>query len=264
MSTENVTARPPSPKAERGKFRRVTPPETLPPSPPLTEETQSRPVPAVHPPSSDDASPPHQANRAATENSRDEYTTAVEQQSPPKGLWQWATAGSRLGMLAKMPHPHVPLLTSKAAISAVNGALEGGKEGPKDDFSVPSSVSTEPHNEERREAAVAAKMEGLGIANSTVEQRSLFSQTKRSSDDLVASMTGTPSPQAKEWTNGEGDMANGIPNAPTTPSPAPRRTKTTDEVVHVSENTPSPHRIPKYKIALTSNILSSSLVPSAS
>jgi hypothetical protein len=149
-------------------------------------------------------------------------------------------------------------MTSKAATSAVNGALGGSKAVANDDFAIPSAVLTEPHNVERLEEVAAAKMEGLGLANSTVEQRSVFSQTKRSSDDLVASMNGTPSPLAQEYINGdEQHLTNGTPgraaNEPTTPSPAPRNTQTNGVM---PENTPSPHRIAKYKIALAANILS--------
>ncbi|KAF1965813.1 hypothetical protein BU23DRAFT_560777 [Bimuria novae-zelandiae CBS 107.79] len=263
-TTENATAGPPSPNTERDKYRRVTPPERRPPSPPLTEETPSLPAPDDRPLSSDGASRPLQASSATSESGREEYNTAaVEQRSPPRGLWQWATAGTRLGMLAKIPHQHVPLMTSKAANTAVNGALEGGKSGPKDDFSIPSAISTDPHNEAQVQEVAAAEMEGLGLANSTVEQRSLFTQTKRSSDDLVASLTGTPSPQAKEWTNGEDKvdgMVNGeVPAPPATPSPAPRRPQLNGTM---SESTPSPHRVAKYKIALAANILSPSRVVS--
>lgn len=145
-------------------------------------------------------------------------------------------------------------MTLKAATMAVNGALGGGKAATKDDFSLPSAVSTEPDNEAQAEETAAAKIEGLGIANTTVEQRSLFSQTKRSSDDLVASsINDTPSPQPKEWTNGGHKATNGVPSEPFTPSPASRKARTNGVR---SENTPSPHRIPNYKIALTSNILS--------
>ncbi|KAJ4353587.1 uncharacterized protein N0V89_005317 [Didymosphaeria variabile] len=256
-STEHATAGPPSPNAERDKLRRVTPPERLLPSPPLTEESQSHPVPADRPPSSDGGSHQHQASITSSENGKDEIAKP-EHISPPRGIWQWARAGTRLNMLGRIPHP--PTMTLKAATTAVNGALEGGKAVTKDDFSVPSTVSTQPHNEERLEEAAAAKMEGLGIANSTVEQHSLFTQTKRSSDDLVASMNDTPSPQAREWTNGddvEDVTANGVPIEPITPSPASRKAQTNGVM---SENTPSPHRIAKYKIALASHILSPSRV----
>ncbi|KAL1608013.1 hypothetical protein SLS60_002952 [Paraconiothyrium brasiliense] len=248
-STEHATAGPPSPKAERDKFRRVTPPERLLPSPPLTEESQSHPVPVDHPPNSDGGS--HQASITSSESGKDE-NAMPEFTSPPRGIWQWARAGSRLNVLGRIPHPP---MTLKAATTAVNGALGGSKAVTKDDFSVPSTVSTEPHNEERLEEAAVAKMEGLGIANSTVEQHSLFTQTKRSSDDLVASINDTPSPQAKEWTNGEDVATNGVPNEPITPSPASRKAQTNGVM---SDNTPSPHRIPKYKIALASHILSPS------
>ncbi|KAL5371764.1 hypothetical protein DPSP01_014026 [Paraphaeosphaeria sporulosa] len=253
-STEHATAGPPSPKAEKDKFRRVTPPERLLPTPPLTEENQSLPALADRPPSSDGGSHQHRASNTVSENGMDE-NAKPEHTSPPRGIWQWARAGTRLNMLGRMPTiPHPPM-TLKAATTAVHGALGGGKAATKDDFSIPSAVSTEPDNETQAEEVAEAKMEGLGIANSTVEQRSLFSQTKRSSDDLVAHLNDTPSPQNQEWTNGDHKPTNGVPSEPITPSPASRKA-TTNGVMSENTSTPSPHRIPKYKIALASQILS--------
>jgi hypothetical protein len=160
----------------------------------------------------------------------------------------------------------------KAATAAVTGALEG-KAATKDDFSVPSTVSTEPHSEEQADVVAAAKIEGLGLANSTYEQGSMFSQSRNSSDDLVASLTDyTPSPEAQQWTNGDDKTSNGVPSEPVTPSPASRKAPTNGAMPEytpspsrrtptnrtLSENLPSPHRIPKYKFALASTILSSS------
>ncbi|KAF9730836.1 hypothetical protein PMIN01_10794 [Paraphaeosphaeria minitans] len=253
-STEHVTAGPPSPKAQKDKFRRVTPPERLLLTPPLTEETQSLPALADRPLSSDGGSHQHQASNTVSEDGKDE-NPKPEHTPPPRGIWQWARAGTRLNMLGRMQTlPHPPM-TLKAATTAVNGALGGGEAATKDVFSIPSAVSTQPGNEAQAEEAVAAKTEGLGIANSTVEQRSLFSQTKRSSDDLVAQLNDTPSPQHQGWTNGDYKPINSIPSEPITPSPASRKA-TINGVMSESTNTPSPHRIPKYKIALASHILS--------
>lgn len=151
------------------------------------------------------------------------------------------------------------IMTSKAATTAVNGALEGARtidgSGSLDDFSLISSTSTDPDNAAKQTEAMAAKLEGLGISHSTIDSMS-FSQTKRSSDDLVASMNQTPSPNALKSGNGHDDQDI---SAPSTPSPQSRnKNKSTDKLADSEnpENTPSPHRIPKYKIALTSNILS--------
>lgn len=154
-------------------------------------------------------------------------------------------------------------MTSKAANSAVNGALEDRRmTASQDDFSVPSTTATEPENEERIEEMAAAKIEGLGISNTTVDP--LFSQTKRSSDDLVASINGTPSPKATkgdQWASGDDSIASTDEgqvhddSRPATPPPKKERV--------ASEITPSPHRIPKYKIALAANILSPSRVASS-
>lgn len=247
-------ARPPSPKAERDKFRRVTPPERLLPTPPLTEETQSLLAPADRPPSSGGGSHHRLGSSTPNESAKDE-NAKIEHPSPPRGIWQWATAGTRLNMLGRTPPLAYPPMTLKAATTAVNGALEGAKSLIKDDFSIPSAVSTEPDNEALAEVVIAAKIEGLGIANSTVEQRSLFSQTKRSSDDLVAQLNDTPSPQANWWSNGDWKSSNGIPSVPITPSPASRKASSNGAMSEIQDR-PSPHRIPKYKLALASHILS--------
>jgi hypothetical protein len=178
--------------------------------------------------------------------------------SPSRGIWGWAKAGTgRLGLIGRIPHPEWkgPIMTAKAATSAVNGVLDGGKATESfDDFSIPATTSTEPNNTEQHEEAAAARLEGLGIANSMVD--SMFSQTKRSSDELAASVTATPSPHSsrdEDWDNDvDCVMMSGIDSLPATPSPAQKEKK-----VHgVTENTPSPRRIPTYKIALAANILS--------
>lgn len=152
-------------------------------------------------------------------------------------------------------------MTTKAATSAVSGASGGGKtvEESQDDFNVPSSTATEPDNGDLARQNAGARMEGLGISNTTMDPSLFsseeFSQTKDSSDDLVAdaSITGTPSP--RRLSGGNEDM-NGY-NPPTTPSPVPQK----KEPKGVEEATPSPHRIPKYKIALASHLLSPSRTP---
>jgi len=194
--------------------------------------------------------------------------------SPSRGLWGWAKVGTgRLGIIGRIPHPEWkgPIMTAKAATSAVNGVLEETKSTESlDDFSIPASTSTEPNNMVQQEEADAAKIEGLGIANSTVD--TMFSQTKRSSDELAASVTETPSPNTmsnEHRTNGVHSMMmmSGTNSPPATPSPAQRGRKVTDgsentptqkesKVTNGSENTPSPRRIPTYKIALAAHILS--------
>jgi hypothetical protein len=178
-------------------------------------------------------------------------------------------------------------MTSKAATSAVNGALEVGRapqtnisnSGSFDDFSLLSSTMTDPDSALLNGEAAAAKLEGLGIANGSVDP-SFFSQTKRSSDDLVAasSTMGTPSPHMFRNDESPSMDDHGDRSPPATPSPHPRnRPDSTTPVAgkldapadttptgksplpdepDSTKKTPSPYRIPKYKIALASNISS--------
>jgi hypothetical protein len=214
----------------------------------------------------------------------------------------------------------------------LNGQLNGEPiQESQDDFSVPSATTTNLGDAERVDRAVAAKLEGLGITHANMVSPS-FSQTKKSSDELVAtaSSVGTPEPKTfkdEPWTNGEGSTPSGAskgspPSTPDTPTPLQRRKETNGGTVdsptsthakdrkssnspehrsdtpieaedislqetpkipslenrspsanmtpdsnHVPtatssakrssqhKNTPSPHRIPKYKIALASNPL---------
>ncbi|KAF2675600.1 hypothetical protein K458DRAFT_411110 [Lentithecium fluviatile CBS 122367] len=263
-SIEHATASPPSPKEQRDKFRRATPPEKHQQSPALPEASteESHPAPAdPHPSSSVESRPPQDSatsdTRATPPSKAENEESKEDQTSPSRGIWGWAKSGTgRLGIIGRIPHPEWkgPILTAKAATSAVNGVLEGGKTVESlDDFSIPASTSTEPDNVAQQEEAAAAKIEGLGIANSTVDP--MFSQTKRSSDELAASVTTTPSPNAlndEQWTNRiDSMMISSADSLPATPSPAQRK----KEVTSGSESTPSPQRIPKYKIALAANIL---------
>lgn len=101
-----------------------------------------------------------------------------------------------------------------------------------------AKAATQPEDDDVLSQTAAAKPEGLGISSSATDT-SLFSpeefaQTKDSSDDLVdaASVNGTPSPKRV----GDGDVDK-----------------------HGEGD--SPHRIPKYKIALASHLLSPSKTP---
>lgn len=263
-------ANPPSPAEQKDqKYRKVTPPEKRTPSP------AQPPPPDGHPESSDktpldslpnDPSDSTDKGDLRTGAIADKAKTGPDDTSPRRGLWipEWARMGTRMAM-GRRPQTEwrVPgIMTSKAANSAVNGALEGGKSidgsGSLDDFSLMSSTSTDPDNESKRNEAIEAKIEGLGISSSTVDP-SLFSQTKKSSDDLVASINGTPSPNALRNSDSTADGSD-TTSPPATPSPQPRNQ---NNVTDNSENTPSPHRIPKYKIALASHILSPARTPSS-
>ncbi|KAF2732920.1 hypothetical protein EJ04DRAFT_513566 [Polyplosphaeria fusca] len=264
-STETVTATPLSPNEQRDKFRKVSPPLVRLPDRALAEESpqvQDGPL-----PSSDDGSLSQLDSSRSDVSDKAASPKIIEETSPRRGIWDWAKAGTgRLGLIGRIPHPGI--MTSKAATTAVNGVLEEGKTtkdvGSLDDFSVPSAVSTQPDNEERLQEAAAAKIEGLGISNSSIEEPienpPHFAQTKRSSDDLVAasSTTGTPSPKAFRTSESVmDDNDDESESMPATPTP-PARVKDTKMD---AESTPSPHRIPKYKIALASHMLSPSTTP---
>ncbi|KAF2004748.1 hypothetical protein P154DRAFT_571951 [Amniculicola lignicola CBS 123094] len=261
-STEHAIAAPPSPKEQRDKFRRVAPPEKRAPvpSPALTESL----LPALedHPQSSDEGF--HRPLDSATSDDGKGVGSVVSDTSPKRGIWEWARVGTgRLGLIGRIPNP-TGIMSSRAVTSAVNGALQGGTalDISQDDFSVPSSTSTlTEENGTAGDEATAARMEGFGISTSTVDS-SLFSQTKRSSDDLAASVTGSPSPQTVRSTGSIQEEPDEERSPPATPSPQQRIKNMTNG--SVSNGSPSPRRIPKYKIALASSILSPGRSVSAS
>ena len=275
----------PSPKEQRDKFRRETPPKKRLPNPMLP------PAQGDHPQNS--GGEPRQVPSSFTSDEGDKKS-AIKQAdiSPPRrNLWARFSTG-RLGIIGKLSHPELRgpgILTSKAATSAVTGALDEGKIAESlDDFSIPSSTSTKPgtvlpsairspimisaengtltpiEDGALNDEVAAQEFDGLQTPNGVVDS-ALFSQTRLSSDDLVASMSDTPSPRYL--------FRNKSP--PTTPSPLPPPPKMKElkdssadaspphppESNETNEdwgNSPSPRRIPKYKVALAANILSPS------
>ncbi|KAJ4323862.1 hypothetical protein N0V94_001646 [Neodidymelliopsis sp. IMI 364377] len=250
-STETAVAtHPPSPDATKDweKLRRVIIPEK-----PRAEEVEApKPLPVLEErrQSSEDGSHLQQHREAQNETSL--MTNGSARQSPPRrGIWQWARAGTgRSNIIGRLPHPDWkgPASASKAEGLVVNGAQENGKTTDSyDDFDIPSATATEPDNLERQEAAAAAKIEGLGISSlGTMMSPNDFSQTKRSSDDLIANAsetTGSPSPRIMRhevWTNGNDTTpTNSKPTSPTTPdtpTPPQRRTDSIMEVPKPREN----------------------------
>lgn len=160
-------------------------------------------------------------------------------QSPPRrGIWDWARAGTgKLNIIGRLPHPEwkSPGPAPKASGLVVNGAQRPLKpSSPHDDFSIPSTTATEPDNLPQQQLTAAAKIEGLGISALSPLLPSMspldFSQTKGSSDDLIANMsetTGSPSPMLFKhaaWTYKDDTTPTGSkagsptsPNTPTTP-----------------------------------------------
>lgn len=130
---------------------------------------------------------------------------ATPQSPPRRGIWDWARAGTgKLNIIGRLPHPEwkSPGTASKASGLVVNGAQRPAKtDSPHDDFSIPSTTATEPDNLSQQQLTAAAKIEGLGISALSPMMASMsphdFSQTRGSSDDLIANMsetTGSPSP----------------------------------------------------------------------
>ena len=157
---------------------------------------------------------------------------------PRRGIWDWARAGTgKLNIIGRLPHPEwkSPSSASKASSLVVNGAQRPAKpSSPHDDFSIPSTTATEPDNLPQQQLTAAAKIEGLGISALSPMMPSMsphdFSQTKGSSDDLIANMsetTGSPSPMLFKhaaWTYKDDTTPTGSkvgspasPSTPTTP-----------------------------------------------
>ncbi|KAF2713199.1 hypothetical protein K504DRAFT_449932 [Pleomassaria siparia CBS 279.74] len=223
-STEHITANLPSPEEKRDKFRQATPERVTPPERRLTDPEpleMSPPVQDVRPPNSVAESRRALDSSISEEGDRGGSSGQVlSEVLPRRNIWQWTRVGTgRLGIIGRVPQPQwngTGILTCEGATSAVTGSLDGGQSNQSlDDFSVPSSTVTEPDNGENTSVGCSATergFEGLGITNGIVD--SMWSQTRPSSDDLVASMNGTPSPM---WT---GEVANRR-SPPTTPSPLP-------------------------------------------
>lgn len=237
-STETaVASHPPSPDVIKDweKLKRVMTLEKQ-----GTEKAEaSKPPPALEEcrPSSEDESrlPPN----SEVQGDRGVIVDRSAHESPTRrGIWDWARAGTgRLSIIGRLPHPEWkgPASASKAQGPVVNHAEEHGRiTGSHDDFEIPSATATEPNNIERQQTAAAARIEGLGISSlSTMMSPNDFSQTKRSSDDLIANAsetTGSPSPQIMKlgaWTNGDDTTPTTSkptsPVTPDTPTPSQRR-----------------------------------------
>ncbi|KAJ4357030.1 hypothetical protein N0V95_002836 [Ascochyta clinopodiicola] len=233
-----LASHPPSPDTTQdwAKLKRVITPENQ--ANAAVAAPKSREVLAEHRRSSEDAPPPQQPSEADEEVSA--VTNGSVHHSPPRrGIWEWARAGTgRLNIIGRLPHAEWkgPASASKAEGLVVNGAQEYGRTTEShDDFDIPSATATELDNVEKQETAAIAKIEGLGISSlSTMMSPNEFSQTKRSSDDLIANAsetTGSPSPRImrhEAWTNGDDTTPTASkptsPITPDTPTPPQRRT----------------------------------------
>lgn len=228
----------------------------------MLEETRtpSHPVQEELPPSSDVTSPlPNKSGKEKIEeeDGEDQASVGLWQQTPSRrGLWDWARAGTgRLNIIGRIPHPEWRgPVTARNVEPATNGASSGETiHEAHDDFSIPSTTTTVPDDAERQREATTAKLEGLGIVQSTVMSPS-FAQTKQSSDELIAAASSTGSPAWQQhadghWTNGDTSTPSGAskdspPSTPDTPTPQQRRkevsTNTRDATT--GHGSPTPHR----------------------
>ncbi|KAF2027103.1 hypothetical protein EK21DRAFT_72791 [Setomelanomma holmii] len=283
------------------------------------EEKASRAKPDLGRSGDADTPSPRRAPPKLRRHDRQATMGMIHQTPSRRGIWEWARAGTgRLSIIGRIPHPEWRgPLAGTGSDATSNGQLNGDAvQGSQDDFSVPSSTNT---------------TLGLGIMHANIVSPS-FSQTKRSSDELVAtaSSTGTPEPKTfrdEPWTNGNGATPSAVskdspPSTPDTPTPPQRKKETPEETQDsfhsamselpqssmsnehrsdtpveavdlpsavtpkpkTAENketptkgptepngtptaapsakktrqqgkSPSPHRIPKYKVALASNLL---------
>ncbi|KAH7359822.1 hypothetical protein BKA66DRAFT_573931 [Pyrenochaeta sp. MPI-SDFR-AT-0127] len=311
-----VATQPPNPdmtkdrEKDRERLRKVTPPDRQRRQQEQiqinrSEISESRPALDERLQSSDDMSrQPHDSALIEVGDENMGGATKGLQRTPSRrGIWEWARVGTgRLNIIGRLPHPEWRGSGTAKTLAdfSVTGTPEDGiPSETQDDFSVPSATNTQPNNEEPLMEVAAAKIEGLGISDSNVTTSPSFSQTKRSSDELVAasSTASTPanlSTKAEDWSKGEISTPSAAskdspPSTPETPTPQQRRRDTLIETESTpthstsskdashtpqaqseekslngaisktkpsSNNIPSPHRIPKYKIALASNLLS--------
>ncbi|KAL6704948.1 hypothetical protein ACN47E_007493 [Coniothyrium glycines] len=239
-SKETVVApRPPSPdmtrnrEKDRERLRKVTPPERrrqVEQAQVNVEETrvELRPVTDAHRQSSEGTShqvPPseHYMSDVADGTNGIHKTP---QQAPAHGLWDWARAGTgRLGMIGRLPHPQWkgPASSKAPADLSDDHTSSTPMSSSWDDFSVPFTTNPPPHDAQDNRAAAAAKLEGPGVTDASVLASPHFSQTKRSSDDLVAASSTASTPaniatRTEEWENSTPAKAS-PPATPETPTP---------------------------------------------
>ncbi|KAF1835962.1 hypothetical protein BDW02DRAFT_596907 [Decorospora gaudefroyi] len=212
---------------------------------------------------------------------------ALQRTPSRRGIWEWARVGTgRLNIIGRIPHPEWNGPTGSYQVASHGTSHVDTSSKTQDDFNIPSTTTTATNNVQHCNEMIAAKFEGLGTTHAHVVTSPSFAQTKRSSDELVAASSTASTPAnlaliSEEWTSGERDTPqvaarNSPPSTPDTPTPLQRRRDTPIEsestpTKDTSDNadaerkvmstngaaaTPSPRRIPKYRIALASNLLS--------
>ncbi|KAF1912839.1 hypothetical protein BDU57DRAFT_521402 [Ampelomyces quisqualis] len=228
---------------DREKRRKVTPSERQKLSPEHTQpledtRTQSHPAQGEPLPSSEDTFRPSiEGDKDQIENGeceQDQASDALQQTPSRRGIWEWARVGTgRLNIIGRIPHPELrgPAM-SRTSGPAINGIHDQTIREAHDDFSIPSTTATEPDNADRQRDPAVAHADGLEIGGTHFMSPS-FSQTKRSSDELVAAASSTGSPESRvqddPWTNGKMNTpsaASGDSPPPTPDTPMPQQSKT--------------------------------------
>lgn len=243
-----IASLPPSLDAakDREKWRKVTPPERKRPSPEHSQmlgetRTSSHPAHGEPLPSSGNTFRPSiEGGKDAIENEegmQDTQNDALQQTPSRRGIWEWARAGTgRLNIIGRIPHPEWrgPAFARNPG-TAINGVHDQTIHEAHDDFSIPSTTATEPDSVDRQREAASANAEGLGMGLGIAGTHFMspsFAQTKRSSDELVATASSTGSPEARvhdePWTNGEASTPSAAskdspPSTPDTPTPQQKR-----------------------------------------
>ncbi|KAI0581162.1 hypothetical protein TUN199_06644 [Pyrenophora tritici-repentis] len=284
------------------RLRQVTTPERRLPEQTHTNGTgtqESRPAPDESPQSSEDGHLQSQASSVAEDSAALEGGPVQPIQRTPsrRGIWEWG----RLSIIGRTPHPEWKGPRRSHGATTNSDSYIGTIYETQDGFSIPSTTATDTNNPQYYQDIIAAKLEGYGLSQVQVVTSPSFSQTKRSSDELVAgsSTSSTPANLAvitEEWTNGDYHTpqppSKENPSTPETPTPFQRRrdspteaerspTKDAPDVATMESSnaltngksatpksepkaTSGSRRISKYRIALASNFLSPSRGSSAS
>lgn len=191
-----------------------------------------------------------------------------------RGIWEWARLG-RMGIISRKSEPP-GFLTTRAATLAMTGALQDSRglnssTGSPDDLSLVSATSTFLTNSENSSSALGMRSDGAGISNTSdsYDFGPFFSQTKGSSDDLVAASSTNGTPEAERMRTGDVILEESEPSTTTSPCPQPKSIPAAASVNSSAKNDQMSNKtgkdhVPRYKIALASHIMSPPTRSSAS
>lgn len=157
----------------------------------------------------------------------------IHKRSSSQGIWGWARTGTgRLNIIGRLPHPswkssasihaHPNIITERITENGISSST-------RDDFSVPSATTTLLSETEHRTPVPVGRVEGLGISKTTTLGSPHFSQTKHSSDDLVAASSTDSTPTGVTVRTGAESVYSAAPTTDTMPrtpdTPTPQRRK---------------------------------------